>query len=93
MSNQMMHANKWQAAGIRKGFSEAQPNQQRANQARPRRHGDAVEFIRPDARLFERFLDDSRDHANMVSGRQLRHDTTIRRMNIGLPMNDARQDL
>ena len=80
---------------VREGerLREGEPHEQRSDQAGPRRDGHPVELRRRELRLGERRLDHARHHAHVVTTRELGHDAAVGRVDPGLPVHRARDDL
>ena len=68
-------------------------DEQRADQPRPLRHGDAVDVVERRARLGERLADDRRDELEVAARGNLGDDAAVARVQIGLRGDDARANL
>ena len=70
-----------------------EPDEQRADQPRPLRHGDAVDVVERRARLGERLADHRRDELEVAPRRDLGHDAAVPRVEVRLRGDDARANL
>ena len=67
-------------------------DEERADEARPARDRHRVDSVQRRAGLDERLLDHRRDELEMPARRDLRHDASVARVEIGLGGDDVRED-
>ncbi len=65
-------------------------DEQRADQPRPLRHGNAVDVVERRAGLGERLADDRRDELEVATRGNLGNDAAVARVEVGLRRDDAR---
>ena len=82
-----------QPARPRDRLRRAEPDEQRADQAGPLRHGDPVDVVEGDAGLAERLTDHRRHELEMPPRRNLRNHSAVARMEVGLGRDDVRANL
>ena len=80
------------AARPGEAFREPEADEERAREAGPRGHGDAVDVAEPDAGAGERFADDGGDRSDVIARGDLRDDAAVRRMELDLTLDDVAKD-
>ena len=93
MAHEMMHADEGQPPREREGLGEGEPDEQRADQPRPRRDRDPIDRVGIEARLAQRRLGHVRHDAHVVPGGELGDDPTVGGVHALLSLHRARQDL
>jgi hypothetical protein len=70
-----------------------QPDEQRADEARPLRHGHAVNLLPADARALERLRDHQADLVEVLARGDLGHDPAVLLVQVNLRRDDRREHL
>ena len=90
MTAQVMHRNQRARPDHKPApLQKADPRQQRADQARRVRNGDALYVRQAQARLLKRLLRDRRNLLHMLSGGDFRHDAAVLRVQRHLGIYDV----
>src|SRR2546421_665728 len=91
VGSQMADADHRQLAGPGDRLGQVDPDEQAADQARAARHRDSIHLLPAGARVLQRPLDDGDQGLEMRARRDLRHHTSIRRVQGILGTDDVRQ--
>ena len=75
----------------RQGLAHLHADEQRADQTRPARHGEAVEIAQLDRRLAQRLVDHRQHPLQVIARGQLRHDAAEPLVHLRLRMHHVRQ--
>jgi hypothetical protein len=90
---EMVDRDERQAARPRDRLRRGEADEERADQPRALRHGDAIDLLERRVRLRERLADDGRHELEVPSRRDLRHDSAVASVQLGLRGDDVRADL
>ncbi len=84
MAFQVVHRHQRKRPAIGDGFGDRDPNQQRPDQPRPRRHGDRADIGQRHPGIRQGAVDDRSDDLDVPSRGQFRHDPAVRRVHLDL---------
>jgi hypothetical protein len=90
---EVVHRHERQAARPGEALGSREPDEERPDQARPGRHGDAADVVQGRAGLLQGLAENRQHELEVPAGRDLGHDSPVLRMQVGLGGNDVRADL
>ena len=90
---EMVDRSERQTQRPRERLRRREPDEERADQPGPARDRDALEVGQLGSRLAERLADHGRDELEVPPRRDLGHDPSVARMEVGLRGDDVRADL